>query len=120
MNNNGHISFDEPVSQYNPEAFPIYDLALIAPYWADADTRPLNGGWVWYRVSTDDGLKTRATQLIQSTFSSQDLFTPEYLVIATWDHVGYYPLQTNMVTHVMLLFQRNNVKGISLKVGIGV
>lgn len=100
MNNNGHISFNEPFGQFNPDAFPILGLPLIAPYWADADTRPLDGGWVWYRVSTDDGLKTRATKLIQSTFSSQDSFIPEYLVVATWDHVGYYPRMTNMVTHV--------------------
>lgn len=55
VNNNGHISFDGPVSAYEPVPFPLngsgFDATqLIAPYWADADTQP--GGTVWYRESS--------------------------------------------------------------------
>ena len=109
VNNNGHISFDEPLDFYTPQPFPIPDLPLIAPYWADADTRPPDGGQVWYRISTDNSLMT---DLIGSTVSSQltlSSFIPEYLVIVTWDHVGYFNKRTDKTNTFQCILAADNV-----------
>ena len=95
MNNNGHMSFAEPYSTYVPEQLPIDDVFLAAVFWADVDTRPEEGGFVWYRITTSPDLLQRALRDIQRAFPTvSDL---DYLFIATWDHVGYYPEQTDKV-----------------------
>ena len=109
VNNNGHISFNKPVNSFDPQPFPIPDLPLIAPYWADVDTRPPGGGQVWYRISTDNSLMT---DLIGSTVSSQPTlssFTPEYLVIVTWDHVGYFNQKTDKTNTFQCILAADNV-----------
>src|SRR5688500_18238885 len=42
VNTNGNITFDGPVSEYTPDAFPVADQPMIAPYWADVDIRILD------------------------------------------------------------------------------
>ena len=97
VNNNGVISFQRAVSQFTPDSFPLPgDLQLIAPYWADVDTR--GTGTVWYRETTEQALLDRAASDIQAAFISQGSFAPTYLFIATWDHVGYFDSQTNLVS----------------------
>jgi len=39
INNNGNISFLSDLSTFTPEAFPVATQPMIAPYWADVDTR---------------------------------------------------------------------------------
>ena len=96
VNNNGDISFTTPVSAYTPQAFPLSgNLQLIAPYWADVDTR--GTGSVWYRQTTDTWLLARARDEIQAAFINQASFNPTSLFIATWDHVGYYSRHTDKV-----------------------
>ena len=96
VNNNGDISFTTPVSTYTPQAFPLSgDLQLIAPYWADVDTR--GTGSVWYRESTDTQLLAKARDEIRAAFINQASFSPTSLFIATWDHVGYYNRRTDKV-----------------------
>ena len=96
VNNNGDISFTTPVSTFTPEAFPLSgNLQLIAPYWADVDTR--GTGSVWYRETTDTQLLARARDEIRAAFINQASFNPTSLFIATWDHVGYYSRRTDKV-----------------------
>lgn len=65
INNNGNISFGEPYSTYTSTGFPIADFPMLAPFWADVDTRGIGSGLVHYRIE------------------------PNRLVVI-WDHVGYY------------------------------
>ena len=97
VNNNGDISFTTPVGQYTPDEFPLETLAIIAPYWADVDTR--GTGSVWYRETTNDVLLGRARDAIQSVFldTNVDGFSLTLLFIATWDHVGYYDSHVDKV-----------------------
>ena len=96
MNNNGDISFTTAVPGFTPTSFPLSDnLELIAPYWADVDTR--GTGNVWYRQSEDLSLLNRAGDEIRAAFPSLGFFTPSYLFIATWDHVGYFSSHTDKV-----------------------
>ena len=103
MNNNGDISFTRSVPEYTPEAFPLSEsLQIIAPYWADVDTRGV--GSVWYRETADVELLTRARDEIQVDFSiNSDSFIPTYLFIATWDHVGYYNSHSDKVLLMSIL-----------------
>lgn len=105
MNNNGHISFDGPVSTYTPVPFPLngsgFDATqLIAPYWADADTRP--GGTVWYRESSSQADLSRAQSEIRDIFPGEaDRFSPHLVFIVTWDHIGYYDQHYDKVHHTV-------------------
>jgi hypothetical protein len=83
INNNGNITFNGPLSSFTPG--PITAGAgnpIIAPFWADVDTRggpgvPTGGNAtgsdaVWY-----------------------DLDTVNHIFTVTWDDVGYYGEHTN-------------------------
>lgn len=98
VNNNGVLSFESSVRQFTSDPFPLVDnpdLMLIAPYWADVDTR--GTGTVWYRQTSDEALLLRARREIRSAFVSQMTFQPTMLFIATWDHVGHYNQRTTRV-----------------------
>lgn len=63
-NNNGNISFAAPLDSYTPSAFPITNQPVIAPFWADVDTR--SSGAVYTAAPNSD------------------------TVVVTWSQVGYY------------------------------
>lgn len=49
VNNNGNITFDQPLGEYIPEGFPMM-IPMIAPMWCDVDTRYTDDGEVWYFI----------------------------------------------------------------------
>ena len=104
VNNNGLISFGTAVSTYTPEAFPLAGgRKFIAPYWADVDTRPLNGGTVWYRQEKRDStLLERAEDDVNWAFPDTK-FKPNWLFIATWKEVGYYKCKTDKVSDYIII-----------------
>ncbi len=51
INNNGNLSFGGGYSSFVASGFPIANFPMVAAYWADVDTRGLNSGLVYYRVS---------------------------------------------------------------------
>jgi gliding motility-associated-like protein len=65
INNNGNISFNDPYSTFSASAFPSTQYVMVAPFWADVDTRNVGSGLVYYRL------------------------TPTSLTVY-WDRVGYY------------------------------
>ena len=100
ISNNGLISFQVPFPRYTPHPFPT-QVAIIAPFWADVDTRlndeiPLSSaptnetGNVWYREDFSTELLEKAQREIRDAFIGQSSFTPTTLFIATWENVGYY------------------------------
>ena len=96
VNNNGVISFTIAVSAFTPTPFPLPgDFQLIAPYWADVDTR--GTGAVWYRMTNDTALLNRAMQQIHTAFIDQSGFSPNFLFITTWEAVGYFSHKTDLV-----------------------
>ena len=89
VNTNGVVSFLSPVSTYTPNPFPIAnDARMIAPFWADIDTR--RGGTVWYRETTEDSLLDRATDEIKDYFPQFLRFRASWIFIATWENVSFY------------------------------
>ena len=85
MNNNGDLSFGAPWSVYSPTAFPIPNIPVVAPYQADVYTN-FNGS-VWYRSTQNAALLAKAANDIQLLYGI--IISPQWLFIATWDHVGY-------------------------------
>ena len=51
INNNGNITFTEPLWEYTPWGFP-QDLAIVAPFWADVDTENPESGEVHLATGT--------------------------------------------------------------------
>ncbi|NXM97628.1 TECTA protein, partial [Sylvia borin] len=88
VNNNGVISFDEPVRQYTPDPFPLVDgHPFVAPYWADVDN--VLGGDIFYRQTTDLALLENISQDINQYFPKKT-FTATWALVVTWDRVAYY------------------------------
>jgi hypothetical protein len=73
VNNNGNISFSGALSTFTPSLFPISQAAMIAPYWADVDTR------------------NRVDNLPSPFMNNVYLANPDSkTVVVTWDTVGYF------------------------------
>ncbi|XP_070554568.1 sushi domain-containing protein 2-like [Ptychodera flava] len=91
VNNNGMVSFLDSVAHFTPEAFPLDgNRRMVAPFWADIDTRV--GGEVYHREISKpgDALLDRATQEIRRVFARQGSFTATWMLIATWDGVAFF------------------------------
>lgn len=71
--------------------FPIISPPLIAPFWCDANTR--YSGSVYYRVVNESndayGLLERARQEVMRYFIDSQDFVPAYILIVTWEDIGY-------------------------------
>lgn len=87
INNNGNVSFSGPVSAYTPEAFPISNQPMIAPFWGDVDTRCGSCGAV-YVASPDPNT-----------------------AIVTWDNVGYYSNRSDLVNTFQLVLRNRSDTG---------
>lgn len=65
VNNNGNVSFNAPYNTYSSDSFPSSNFKMIAPFWADFDTRNSSSGLVYYKMTSS-------------------------ALIIQWDHTGYY------------------------------
>ena len=98
---NGLISVHENITEYVPRRFPTSDI-IIAPFWGDVDNR--NGaGTISYGVTRDSSLLERAKNLIREAFPDLSIFEPEYIFVATWDSVGYFNMQRDLVHNLVFL-----------------
>lgn len=52
INNNGNISFGAPYGTFSAVGFPSNQFSMVAPFWADVDTRNLLSGLVYYKITT--------------------------------------------------------------------
>ena len=97
VNNNGDITFNAAYSGLTTSPFPISGSPMIAPFFSDVDTR--GAGSVWYRTTNDTSLLANAVRDVPSILTGPN-FTPVWLFIATWDHVGYYKSRSDKVSTV--------------------
>lgn len=86
INNNGNISFEDAISEYTPDAFPIADQPMIAPFWGDVDTRCDACGDVYLGGPNED------------------------TVVVTWNDVGYYSASSDKTNNFQLAL-RNQGNG---------
>ena len=94
VNNNGDLSFVAAISSYTSSPFPL-SFPIIAPYWADVDTR--GTGRVFYRETTSSTIISKVASHISNAFPSQSPFTATGVVVVTWYYVGYYSSHTDKV-----------------------
>lgn len=88
INNNGNITFNAPQSGYTPQPFPASANPMIAPYWADVDTRGTGG--VFVAAPNED------------------------TAIVTWNNVGYYSRHTEPTNNFQLVLRdRSGDTGVS-------
>jgi Nidogen-like len=57
INNNGNITFSAPLPQYTPSSLTTFGSPIIAPYFADVDTRGTNSAIVNFGTGTLNGAK---------------------------------------------------------------
>jgi hypothetical protein len=55
VNNNGNVTFDGPLSVYTPTPISSAGVRMIAPFWADVDTRNTGSAVVTYGQTVVDG-----------------------------------------------------------------
>jgi hypothetical protein len=97
VNTNGNISFGDPVGTYTPEAFPIADQPMIAPYWADVDL----GG----EGSCTHGEGDEWATCMLSPGDQNGVYwalEPRRMVV-TWDRVGYFLCHDDLQMSFQLL-----------------
>lgn len=77
INNNGNVTFGSGLSSYSSSAFPSANNKIIAPFWADVDTRAGNGQ-VLYKI------------------------TPNAIYV-NWENVGYFNQQGDKLNTFQLI-----------------
>jgi PKD repeat protein/lysophospholipase L1-like esterase len=82
VNNNGNITFDGPLVQFTPTPIASTNHVIVAPFWADVDTRGAGSAVVTYGTTTYRG---------RSAFCVE------------WDGVGYYNSHTDKLNKFELL-----------------
>ncbi|KAF6732048.1 Alpha-tectorin, partial [Oryzias melastigma] len=101
VNHNGHLTFDQSYYSYSPQRFPLYgSMDIIAPFWTDLDNR--QNGFVLYNQYTNGSVLQQATQDINSYFPNLN-FSAEWVFVATWYEVAYYPTTGTKTTFQAVL-----------------
>ena len=93
VNNNGNLSFGELLSGFDPAGFPLTGPTVLAPFWADVDTRTEGGG----KEGDGEGDSTRPPSAVW--------YKPigENTLAVTWDNVGYFKRRNDKVNTFQVL-----------------
>lgn len=78
INNNGNVSFVNPSAVFSSTGFPNATDVMVAPFWADVDTRDSVSGLVYYKVTSN-------------------------ALIVVWDSVGYYAVHSDKLNTFQIL-----------------
>ncbi len=85
INNNGNVTFNESLSNYTPQAFPVSQQPMIAPFWGDVDTSCADCGEVY--------------------IGSPNANT----VVVTWNEVGFFSSDSSLTnTFQLVLIDRDD------------
>ncbi|XP_059386127.1 uncharacterized protein LOC132120924 [Carassius carassius] len=107
VNNNGHLTFDGPLSQATPSYLQTqFNRDIIAPLWTDMDNRV--SGTISYRQVTSGGLLLAASNNINQYFPNLN-FNASWLFIATWDKVPYFARPQSESTFQVVLVSGKNM-----------
>lgn len=83
INNNGNVSFGASYGTFSSNPFPDPTFIMVAPFWADVDTRGAGSGIVYYKV------------------------TPTAMIVR-WQTVGYYALYDDKLNDFQLIITDGN------------
>lgn len=82
VNNNGNVTFDSPLSTFTPFSLTSTGRQIIAPFFADVDTRGVGSGLVTYGAGLVNGFTAFGVN---------------------WIDVGYFPLQADKTNSFQLV-----------------
>ena len=71
VNNNGNVTFDSPLGTFTPFNLTSTGRQIIAPFFADVDTRGIGSGLVTYGTGTVDGRNAFGVNWINVGYFSQ-------------------------------------------------
>ncbi|UPT68742.1 MAG: hypothetical protein M0D57_09020 [Sphingobacteriales bacterium JAD_PAG50586_3] len=83
INNNGNVSFGASYGTFSSSSFPSNQYTMVAPFWADVDTRNPASGIVYFRVR------------------------PTHIVVR-WRQVGYFSSQADKLNDFQLILTNGN------------
>ncbi|XP_056626951.1 uncharacterized protein LOC130438790 [Triplophysa dalaica] len=106
VNNNGLLSFSQPIAEMEPLSFSSYGEDLIAPLWTDLDD--FGFGIVYYQEYTSGNVLTRATEDIKSyypglSFNANWVFVATWDFVQTWDESGFYQHAAPIISFQVVL-----------------
>ena len=110
VHSNGIIEVGNDINpmarEFKNDTFQNHDYTFIAPFYGDVyagGDMSCDEGVVKYsdEVTKDTAAKDKAIRQIREAFPEHIEFSPEYLVVTTWDSVGYYENKTDKVIHTM-------------------
>ena len=92
INTNGNITFAGPLPTFTPNAFPVANQPMIAPFWADVDTRTGGGGLFGTCNGPGDGVAVMGPACDNPPLGNNGVwwYLEPGLMAVTWDSVGYY------------------------------
>uniref|UniRef100_A0A8C2CCY9 NIDO domain-containing protein n=1 Tax=Cyprinus carpio TaxID=7962 RepID=A0A8C2CCY9_CYPCA len=115
VNNNGHLTFTEPLPDYIPVLNSGRDI--VAPFWTQLDN--LHGGTISYREDTSSSVLVLVTAAVNQYFPNLPLpFIATSVFVATWDNVPYSSgegvvtfqvVLISNVDHSFILFNYGNI-----------
>ncbi|XP_067226379.1 mucin-like protein [Chanodichthys erythropterus] len=115
VNNNGHLTFNQPSSQFVPYSLPAFDgQDIIAGLWTDLDNRAR--GVVSYHQYTNGSVLTRTTLDINNHFPNLT-FNASWVFVATWDKVAYFPFSNTETSFQVVLISGSNFSFILMNYG---
>jgi hypothetical protein len=89
VNNNGNVTFDNWQASYTPDALNHLGIKIIAPYWADVDTRDASSQVVTFGTNNVDG---------HAAFG------------VDWVNVGYFSMHTDkQLSCQLVLIDRSDI-----------
>jgi gliding motility-associated-like protein len=78
INNNGNVSFGASYGTFTANSFPDPTFIMVAPFWADVDTRAAGSGLVYYKLTST-------------------------ALIVRWQTVGYYSIYDDKLNDFQLI-----------------
>ncbi|KAL1264776.1 hypothetical protein QQF64_005131 [Cirrhinus molitorella] len=115
VNNNGHLTFNQPSSAYTPYSFPAKGSQdIIAGLWTNLDNQVK--GVVSYQQYTSGNVLTRATQDINTYFPNLN-FSASWVFAAKWNKVPYFNLASTNTSFQVVLISGSNYSFILMNYG---
>jgi MYXO-CTERM domain-containing protein len=97
VNTNGNLTFSGSLFTYTPNPFPVADEPMIAPYWADIDTRQAPG------TTTCSTGTTGTCPSNAADGNAVWWHMEEGRMVVTWDEVGYFSCNNDLRMHFQLI-----------------
>ncbi|XP_073670305.1 sushi, nidogen and EGF-like domain-containing protein 1 [Paramisgurnus dabryanus] len=115
VNNNGHLTFDQPWDSYSPYSFPGHGgKDIIAPFWTDLNN--CENGVISYQQYTSGDVLTQATQDINQYFPDLS-FSASWVFVATWDRVAYFSYSGTETSFQVVLISNGHLSFVLMNYG---